>query len=84
MTVAAGRLTDAERVKRAGQNAAHGGLVVLRGGQWNGNWLWADHYAALPEASTKRVGYEPTGDYVDSPIGYGRARVFEWSGVVDA
>lgn len=72
--------TDAELAKRAAQHTAHGGLVVLRGGEWNGNVLWLDEYRALPKASTKRVGYEPTSDFEDNPLGYGRARVFEWVG----
>jgi hypothetical protein len=72
--------TDTELVKRAAQHQVHGGLVVLRGGYWDGNTLWLDEYRALPKGSTKRVGYEPTSEFEDNPLGYGRARVFVWVG----
>lgn len=79
-------LTDKERGERLALNARHGGLVVLRGGYWDGNTLWQDHYDALPPHASKLIGYPPgSGRYVrtdgfeDTRLGYGRARVYRWT-----
>lgn len=78
--------TDKERAARLAMNAEHGGLVILRGGYWGGNTMWQDHYDALPSHASKRVGYPPhsgvymrTDDFEDTRLGYGRARVYQWT-----
>ena len=78
--------TDKELAARAAGYAAHGGLVVLRGGYWDGNVSWADEYEALPVRSvlardgtelSKRLPYERTDDFEDHPeSGYGPMRVW--------
>lgn len=78
--------TDKERAERAAQNAQHGGLVILRGGYWEGNTLWQDHFDALPPGATKRTGYPlgsgayvRTGRFEGTGLGYGDARVYQWT-----
>jgi hypothetical protein len=79
-------VSDKERAERLRQNAAHGGLVVLRGGYWDGNTMWQDHYDALPRCASKRIGYPPhTGVYARTDrfeatrLGYGDARIYQWT-----
>jgi hypothetical protein len=78
--------SDKERAERLALNTRHGGLVVLRGGYWDANTLWQDQYDVLPQGSTKRTGYPSgTGIYArtetfeDTRLGYGRARVYQWT-----
>lgn len=78
--------TEKEKIDRLAQASEHGGLVVLRGGYWDGNTMWQDHYDALPPHATKRVGYPPgSGAYARTErfertrLGYGDARVYQWT-----
>lgn len=82
--------SDKEIAKRAADYDAHGGLVVLRGGYWDGNVLWADEYPQLPRHSvlardgtelSKWLPYERTNDFEDNPLeGLGRMRVYRHVG----
>lgn len=79
-------VTEKEKTERLRRAADHGGLVILRGGYWDGNTLWQDHFDALPPYSSKLIGYPPgTGRYARTDrfertrLGYGDARVYQWT-----
>lgn len=61
--------------------AAHGGLVVLVGGPWEGHWYWHDDYVKYePEGSGRRQKYARTDRVMVSTLGYGEAVVYEYRG----
>lgn len=74
-------------VERRATRAAARGLVVLRGGRWDGSWYYRDTYLAMPvgvdipAGTDRRRDYEPTGEYETNPEpGHGRGEVFRHIG----
>lgn len=51
-----------EKQERDREFDAHGGVIVLHGGPWNGSVYWADDYTKEPTGSSRRLGYAATAE----------------------